>query len=248
MPSPFTTSRSIPDLDTSDPAGRADPTPSGDGSSEFTVDGCAVHHVPGKSSDFPTLTGATVSGEIDHQDLSSVKISLNSMIQNFNDRGYKTNYVRYLSTNKNAGEIIDTSDWEKFRNALMGFGFSIDKPDKLSAQYYNELKQSYDNYINNCLCNSDCNCNSVCACNADCGCNYSDKRLKKDIVKIGTLNIKGTIINKYEFYYINSFNLPKMRQVGVIAQELLSARLDKYVIQNKEYYQVDYIALYNDAI
>jgi hypothetical protein len=93
-----------------------------------------------------------------------------------------------------------------------------------------------------CICNTNyctCNCN-YCTCNCNysctCNCNYSDKRLKRNIKFIKTIN--G--LNVYSYNYI----WDKVRHVGVMAQEILKTNFSSAVkVDSRGYFMVDYSKL-----
>jgi len=220
------------------------------------IPGCLKHHGVGASG-FPSLGSASTLNTIHHSDINSMKYAFNSLVSNWSQGGNQDIFASKATFTKSAGQLIRRTEWDQINNIILQFsalsGGGVTPPSTLTAAFHNELKSKYDLIKNSCLCNSDCSCNNVCTCNGDCGCNYSDKRLKKNIIKINEFKIydtnlkKNIIVNFYSFYYKqdNIFNLPIGKQFGVMAQELLESGLDKYVIQG-EYYQVNYDKLYRD--
>lgn len=113
----------------------------------------------------------------------------------------------------------------------------------ITASQLNTLIQRIKDAGSVCTCNCNyctCNCN-YCTCNCNysctCNCNYSDKRLKKNIKHVDTVD--G--INVYEYNYL--WNEAK-RFVGVIAQELVGTKYEKALMQDSNgFYAVDYSLL-----
>jgi hypothetical protein len=230
---------------------------------------CAAHHAPNQGAAFPSLNFVGITDTVCTEDTTSLKHSLNSIANNWSrgvsnpDPRYKQAsnqswYIPKITLNAIKGNVAYKYEWDQMVsviNSFSTFGIaSISRPAEIEAAFYNNIINNYISIADNCLCNSDCACNNVCTCNTDCGCNYSDRRLKIEINHIGTVasnKIKSkTPIKFYSFYYVDGtelgLDLPKEKQFGVMAQDLIRDGLSIYVINTEEYFQVDYDALYRD--
>ncbi len=158
------------------------------GSSTWTYSLCQVH-VESNSDGFPSLNNATNSNIVDHKDINSLKYAIYSL-WNINNAatwdGY-TNRSRTITDNPTFADtvtdgILLQSQWGKVRQTLAQFAAdgkftyraldNISSGDELTASFYNDLVAAYNDYKDNCICNSDCICNANCTCNAHCSCNY----------------------------------------------------------------------------
>ncbi len=146
------------------------------------------------------------------------------------------------------GGKIRASDWNSISTELSnlseasGKTFSnIGTSDILTASRTNDLISAYNIVARACKCNSDYGTESVyCTCNVDCGCHYSsDKRLKENIEPITKSIIN---IEPYQYNYNDKVtNLPKTKQFGVMAQDLLDQGLSELVQEEDTgYFSVNY--------
>ena len=210
--------------------------------------GCGVHHRD-QSTYYWSASQSSGKPVIDHKDINSIKFLMQQISNDFGRYANSgTVSSPYPNFSKSTNQIIELSEWQQVRNTIAAFRSisNIDRNTEIYESFHNDIIRHYNDVKNDCLCNSDCACNNVCACNTDCGCNYSDRRLKINIEFLENINVLGREVPQYSFNYVqdSELELPKEKQIGVMAQDLLNLGLNQFVSKKGEYFQVDYEGLF----
>ena len=151
---------------------------------------------------------------------------------------YQANFIiKNTNVNKISQDKESVLEYLNMCNDLLvTFDQYIAVKDKyqLSDSYLlelNEIKSKLDDYVN-----KNWDVENFRVTKSRSGSNCSDKRLKENIVLLGT-TVEN--INVYQFNYI--FDPMKVNHVGVIAQELLETEYKDNVYMHKDgFYRVDY--------
>ena len=173
----------------------------------------------------------TVSQEEYIRMLDMLKYQANFILKNTNVDKIKEQKATNAETEKNILEYLNMCN-----DLLVTFEQYIAAKDKyqLSDSYLkelNETKSKLDEFVN-----SNWNVEELVGNRTRRDGDCSDKRLKENIVLLGTTNEN---INVYQFNYI--FDPMKVNHVGVIAQELLETEYKDNVYMHKDgFYRVDY--------
>lgn len=142
---------------------------------------CSTNRPLSLSSDFG------VEGKrIRASDVNNLRINLRNELARWNQHA-NYNFTLREGSSITVGKTITEDDVDNLNQMAIDVkgGTNINKqPGDLidDVDWIANIRDLYNDFRNDCICNSDCSCNAVCSCHNDCGCHYtSDKRLKTNI-------------------------------------------------------------------